>query len=307
MTRAERNELAKEALSAARFVTAGRYARANCPFCLNRVGKEDFKQCFAVDTRLGWYRCWRCAIVGRIDGYEQFDIAPSIALEVAEQKATMQPPEGFRTMKEMERSLGAEEARQYLLRRGLAPEIWEAAGIGACLTGRFAGRIVVPVLSPEGEWVGWVARAWTKKAERPYMNAPGMSAGSEGYVYNHAALLKETSVPVLVVEGVFDALAYWPDAVAVLGKPAGAQIQALAAARRPVVVVLDGDAWQEAEGVAMRLQLEGHREATWVKLPPKTDPDEVDRIWLRETARSSVENLMAWRTETALRKDETWE
>jgi DNA primase len=98
-------------------------------------------------------------------------------------------------------------------------------------------------------------------------------------LYNHTALHVETERPVMVVEGVFDALALWPHAVAVLGKPSHFQVDALASAKRPVAIVLDGDAWQEGYALAMRLRLAGQRAGS-VTLPPKTDPDEVDRAWL---------------------------
>jgi DNA primase len=106
-------------------------------------------------------------------------------------------------------------------------------------------------------------------------------------MFNHATLLKETDTPAIIVEGVFDAIAFWPDAVAVLGKPTPAQVYALASARRPIAVVLDGDAWEEGEMLALKLRFEGQRAGS-VHLPPRVDPDEVDRDWLRAEARSSL-------------------
>jgi len=165
--------------------------------------------------------------------------------------------------------------------------IWRAAKIGCCITGMQAGRIIIPVIASDGTWYGWVGRAWAKKADRPYFNAPHMSLGSVGGFFNESALYVDTEVPLMVMEGVFDALAYWPDAVAVLGKPTCAQVQALKGAARPVVVVLDGDAWEQCEMLALSLQMEGVQ-AGWVKLPPQIDPDEVDHNWLRNTAVESL-------------------
>jgi DNA primase len=165
--------------------------------------------------------------------------------------------------------------------RGLGEDIWEKAQIGVCLEGQQAGRIVVPVLAPDGLWVGWVARIWTKKGHLPYVYPRGMQRGS--VLYNQAALLVKTEKPVLVVEGVFDSLAYWPDSVAVLGKPSGPQVDALVASKRPVAVVLDGDAHDEGTALAGILQIEGQR-AGDVWLPPGKDPDEIDKDVLWEAA-----------------------
>lgn len=281
MRRDARNELAKEAMAAAKFTTASGHARANCPFCDERVGKADRKQCFSVHTVTGWYRCWRCGIAGRLDGMEDVEpVAPP------PDGPAPGPPEGFTPLDELRDALSAEPARAYLRSRGLPEPVWFSANLGACLSGRFGGRVIAPVLSPEGSWLGWVGRAWVAKCPKPYFNAPGMSLGE--VLYNHAALLVETDEPAYVVEGVFDALSLWPDSAALLGMPTDAQISAMAAARRPVVMVLDGDAWEIGWATAMRLRLEGQRAGS-VRLPPKTDPDQVGRAWLAEEGRRSLE------------------
>jgi len=279
------------AFAGKRFTTASGFARCDCPYCLERVGKEDHKACLAVNVRTGRYNCWRCGARGRIrlageDGGFELQPAQVPSPEV------IPPPEGFLELCTHPGlgSLAADEARDYLRSRGLVDEdVWTAARIGCCLSGRWGGRVVVPVLSPGGVWWGWVSRVWQKRGgERPYMTAPGMQLGGVGRLFNQAAITLVTEEPVLVVEGAFDALALWPDAVAVLGKPTMAQIATLETASRPVVIVLDGDAWEEAEMLALRLQFDGVR-AGYVRLPATKDPDEVDRAWLLAAARQSVE------------------
>lgn len=263
--------------------------RANCPFCETLLGKADRKACFAIRPDSGHYGCFRCGTKGRLR-VAGADDAPYEKPAQPEAIPQIQPPEDFTLLAEGP-GLTADSlkpARKYLLKRGLTRELAAEARIGGCATGYYGGRVVVPVLSPEGEWWGWVARAWVKQAEVPYLYPRGMARGRT--LYNHAALHVETDVPLLVVEGVFDALAYWPDAVAVLGKPSEDQFYALAAARRPVCVVLDGDAWDEGWTFAMKLRLEGQR-AGAVRLGPRIDPDEVDKGWLRDEARRSVEAL----------------
>ncbi|KKK69902.1 hypothetical protein LCGC14_2929360, partial [marine sediment metagenome] len=177
-------------------------------------------------------------------------------------------------------AVSADDARGYLKGRGLADErVWDEASIGCVLTGKWANRVVVPVISPAGEWWGWVSRLWSREASDPYRTAPGMVLG--GGMFNDAALMVETDDPVMVVEGCFDALPYWPDAVAALGKPKQLQVTSLMESKRPVAVCLDGDAWEEGMMLAARLQFEGQR-AGFVRLPPKQDPNSVDTEWLRE-------------------------
>jgi DNA primase len=106
-------------------------------------------------------------------------------------------------------------------------------------------------------------------------------------LYNAQALSLETDVPVLVVEGTLDALAHWPDSVALLGKHGKAQVEWLLASRRPVCVVLDGDAWSEGEMLALRLSFAGVRAGS-VRLEPKQDPDEVPKAELMRRALASL-------------------
>jgi DNA primase len=154
--------------------------------------------------------------------------------------------------------------------------------LGAVTTGRYGGRVIVPIIGQDGAWLWWVGRSWGP-SERPYMYPRGARGA---LLFNHAALLRKTGDPVYVVEGVFDAMALWPEAVSVLGKPNELHLEALSAAQRPVAVVLDGDAWQEGQSVAARLRLRGCVAGS-VRLAPREDPDEVSREWLEERARDA--------------------
>lgn len=272
----------------------GMFRRGICLPCEIRTGKPDRRGCFSFNSVTGFYQCFKCAIVGRLDGYEDGDIeAPEV------ERPEMRPPQGFYELTRGE-GKGAESlapARRFLKKRGLTDEaVWKAAHVGACIEGFFSDRVVVPVLAPDKEWLGFVARAWVKKHEVPYLYPRGFNRRE--VLYNHRALLPEEYdsaaesaarlsgeyPPVFVVEGVLDALALWPHSVAVLGKPSDPQVFALADSPHPIVVCLDGDAWREGEELAMRLQLEGQRAGS-IRLPPKTDPDEVPRQWLEEEAR----------------------
>jgi DNA primase len=106
-------------------------------------------------------------------------------------------------------------------------------------------------------------------------------------LYNHDALSVETDIPLMIVEGVFDTFPFWPHAAAVLGKPSHLQVAALIQAKRPIAVVLDGDAHDESLALSLRLQFEGVR-AGCVKLPPRKDPDEMNKEDLLRAARECI-------------------
>lgn len=274
-------ELARRALREARPSPTG-WWRADCPFCEARTGKADRKKCWGIRKVTGHWHCFRCGASGRLEG-EEFSDAPAPERDVL---AEIDPPEGFALLGEGPGATAASlaPARAYLAGRGMTPEMVRAARIGACARGFHYGRVVVPVLADDGHWLGWVARTWVPKPApgcRKYLYPTGMARGE--VFYNGAALRAPSDSPVLVVEGAFDALALWPDAVATLGTPSAAQLQALALSPRPVAWALDGDAWEQGEAYATRLRVEGQRSGS-VRLPPCKDPDQVPLAWLREEA-----------------------
>mgnify|MGYP001619479161 FL=1 len=257
--------------------TASGWVRADCPFCESRVGRADRHAALGLSTRTGWWHCFRCGARGRLDG--DFEPGPAPA---PPPRSAMALPAGFVPLYDGpgRSALSARPALDYLAARGLPEATGRAAGIGVVLAGPLAHRVVVPVRGPGGELLGWSARSYGG-GEPKYLYPPGMARGAT--LYNAAALAVESDAPAYVTEGVFDALALWPDAVACLGKPGPAQVALLRAARRPLVALLDGDAWRESEALAARLRLYGCR-AAYVRLPPRTDPATADLVTVRATA-----------------------
>lgn len=286
MNRTEKQTLAQEASKAAFRTNGSGYARTNCPFCVEKLGKSDRKRCFSVNHDTGFYRCFRCGTSGRLLGFNDPYSPPEEPKPQQPSTEAASPPENYLPVYEGDglTAFTLAPARKYLASRNLSVDQQAEAKIGACATGRYGQRVVVPLLDSDRDtWLGWVARSWKKDAERKYLYPRGMVRS----LYNHAILLEESDEPVYVVEGVFDALALWPYAVAVLGKPTEQHIEALISARRPVVMVLDGDAWEEGWALSMRLKMEGQTAGN-IRLAPGVDPDEVDLADLWEAAKTSL-------------------
>jgi hypothetical protein len=272
------------------------WIRAHCPFCELREGSPDRKVSFGLDTRGLWYSCYRCGIKGRLKApLDEFDSL--YAGEDAEPELLPGidgPPPGFlRLSEEPARSASVYDAAwDYLLSpqaeggRGLTEAIVTKAGIGVSPHPMWFGRVIVPVLDAAGRWVWYVGRVWKKKAERPYMYPKGARYGA---MYNEAAIDQNTTKPLLLVEGCFDAIPFFPDAAAFLGKPTDLHVKRLAQATRPLVLVLDGDAVDEGWALAFRLRLLG-KQAGSVRLPPRIDPDEVPAHVLWAAAARALEH-----------------
>lgn len=197
------------------------------------------------------------------------------------------PPSGYTQLsgKYIARSLVFSDAIEYLESRGIGAEVIAREAIGGCMRGKYAYRVIVPVLDEDQNWLWYVARAWVATARLRYLYPAGSRGGT---LYRGWAVKTPTMTPLLLVEGVFDALAHWPHASAFLGKPTAGQLDWISReAQRPLVVVLDGDAWETGWASCMRLKILGV-EAGCVRLPPKSDPAEIQAPDLLEAARYSL-------------------
>jgi len=261
------------------------WVRVNCPVCLGRTGRSDKRASFGLHSSSGWWHCFRCNAAGRIHGFEEHD-GPKKKND--DKPIGIPPPEGYVEIGrgDGKTALSYKKARDYLRKRNILTSTVRSASIGFSLDGLCRNRVIMPFLTAEeGVWAGWVARDITGTKDRKYLNARGMQRAR--LLYNANCLLTKTEKPVIVVEGIFDALACHGNAVALLGKPSDEQVEALLASSRPIAVVLDGDAWREGWALAKRLRLEG-AQAGYVRMPARTDPDEVGWDWLEEQVEKCI-------------------
>lgn len=269
------------------------WVRVCCPFCEARIGKVDRRWSCGWNDERGKYHCWRCEAVGFAPWgsrsgrqWEPIDAQP------LDPREFIDPPQGYIPLASGPGATATATAwaRDYLAERLVPFEAIETLGIGAAIEGRVAGRVIVPALAAGtfgGPWLGWVARDVLGNAPAKYLAAPG--AWVSQTVWNEEALGVETDEPAIVVEGVFDALPHWPRAVALLGKQIkGEQMALLCASKRPLAVVLDGDAHETGWALAQQLRLHGVARVGAVTLDPGTDPGITARGLLRKRARLSL-------------------
>jgi len=281
----EQHEAVEHALKSSGKREGGK-VRALCPFCTSsKTGRSDYS--LGLSPATGLYFCHRCAVGGKLKNLAQDEDGAYVADDIGGDKF-IGPPDGFIPLW-CEPALSAESlapARAYCAKRHMPREVCKRLGVGAVLDGYYSGRIVIPNMQGE-DWLGWVARDWTGRAEKKYLYPQGMSRGR---FWNHEAAWVPTDEPLIVVEGVLDAVPFWPDAVAMLGKLTLGQQDALQKTTRPVALVWDGDAWLASRAKAMELRwLNANLGAVgWVRLPPRIDPDQLDPAWVRQRARECI-------------------
>lgn len=275
------------------------WVRVECPACPDRVGKDDRSKPCGFNTITGGVNCFRCGLSGYVDGY---GTGPIESQSVSDEVEECPRPPGYMALTVQSFYTGAQS---YLTGRGVPAGLWKPLEIGVCDKDTFAsqdesevryaaqlhGRIIVPVRNLDGKWRGFVGRAYYTNPRLPYRNHPG--PWRDGTMWNVASLAVDTEVPVLVTEGLFDALPLYPNSVALLGKPTEKQVGLLLQARRPVCMCLDGDAWRLSRAVALKLHLLGQH-VGFVKLPPGKDPNDLSPDYLFRAAQESVAS-QSWR------------
>lgn len=259
--------------------------RHTCPVCPHKALVIDYKRSLSIDHASGFFRCFRCGVRGRLRGYhdafteEAEDPTDEWVLEYV-----FREPSDFHALADNPHPL-LKDARRYLARRRVTRDIAREAQIGYALKGEDRGRVIVPFLDEDGCWMGWQGRKIDYKAYHTEKDKKAL-------MWNQPAVMAESDQPLMVCEGVYDALPFWPNAVACLGKPYGPQVELLMRSPRFVVFVLDGDSHRESQAMADHLE-SCQRRAGAVLLPPGQDPSKLDRVkvWaaVQEAAGSTVE------------------
>lgn len=157
--------------------------------------------------------------------------------------------------------------------------------IGFCEEGPYAGRIIIPV-EYHKQLYTFVARALDPAVE-PKVLYPAGSRRSD-VVFNLDRLERlQHPRPLIITEGVFDALRLPNQAVAILGSQMSAQqitlLGRLPVGWRPFIIMLDGDDAGRKASLQIHRSLWSHGiPHTEARLPEGTDPSDAPEDVLRK-------------------------
>ncbi len=155
-------------------------------------------------------------------------------------------------------------------------------------------RIILP-LYMKGQLVGWQARFpgdrnWKACPFPKYWDMPGMPKRQILYNYDVAVQLPW----VVLVEGAADVWSVGPHAMALLGKSLsytqGSNFGTERLRDKPVLVMMDGEAYQDTLAIAEELQrvAPGRRPVIPIQLPPGSDPGDFDPSFHAEFLRQEA-------------------
>lgn len=280
----------------------GEQAQAWCPFHPDKGGA---KKGFNVNLKTGLWHCYSCLAGGSaqkfldllgVEGYEPdteysrlSDLAGELRNDIESiDKKEMGYPPHFNFVVKGDDSLIGRKAYEYLIARGMTDESIMMYRIGYCHDGRYSGRLIIPTLNEDDGVDYFVARSFYIASGPPYIN-PG---NSEFYKHKSEVLFNYcqacTKTHLVICEGVFDAIAVGPNAVAIFGKTISPKQEKLIRLSKSIniTVALDGDAHREAITLAHKLTGYG-RQISVAHFLPDSDPGSLERLELAKCLQSA--------------------
>ena len=237
----------------------------SCPFC------KHHKKKMSVNFSINSFKCWVCdargkniyrlvrkfgnykqrqkylELQGRLDLSEFDDVFNE--MNDIEEKQVIDLPAEFISLCNKHLPLSSQTPLDYLRGRGLSKNEILKWKIGYCRKGKYAGRIIIPSFNDDGDCNYFIARSYVGHGRR-YLNPP---CGRD-IIFNELNI--DWDEPVIIVEGVFDAVVAGDNAIPILGstlREDSKLFQAIAIHDTPVYIALDPDAEKKAHWIIRSL------------------------------------------------------
>ena len=150
-------------------------------------------------------------------------------------------PDEFKSLAEPHNSIIRDHAMLFLKKKGITQQDIKRYNLGYCSEGQYQNRIIIPSYDEHGSLNYFVGRdfyASTLKYKNPPI--PKDVIGFDLYV--------NWSLPIVLVEGVFDAMSIKGNAIPLFGKSILPNLEKKITEKRvnSIFIVLDGDAFNDA-------------------------------------------------------------
>lgn len=202
------------------------------------------------------FECWVCGFKGRTikSLLKQLKVPYEQAYEILKyvnkgeevkynpQFKAVELPKEFQSLYEASTtSVIANKVRKYLYNRGYTDKDFLKYNIGYCTTGPYEGRVIIPSYNENNQLNFFVARTY-EDAFNKYKN-PEASKDIIGFEN-----MINWNQPIILVEGVFDAIAVKRNAIPILGKSLSKSLlrKIVSSKVEDIYIALDRDAFKKA-------------------------------------------------------------
>lgn len=235
----------------------------DCPVCSHEIkglDHGDGKGNLEINYKLGVYKCWACCDTHRTYGVLRFFIKKYGTKEQLKKYDLLSPEDaeiykkkynpvklpkefillnsvsdGFKLTHHYKRAMG------YLKKRNITNDMIQKHHIGFCYTGQYINRIIIPSYDDNLDLTYFIARTYEERNKLKYKNP---EAEKDIIIWNERLI--DWDEPIYLVEGPFDSI-FLPNSIPMLGKKMSEKLfEKLYNNAKKIIIVLDGDAWEDA-------------------------------------------------------------
>ena len=253
----------------------------NCPFCNHRKPKLEINMHTNEEGKNFW-ECWVCQTRGQTirsllyqlktpkeEAQSILKYLPKGAQSEYKQLSIVELPKEYQPLYlASSESYVANMVKNYLYERGLSSNDFIKYGIGYCTTGDYGGRVVIPSYSGSNQLNFFVARTY----DGSYFKYKNPEASKDIIFFEN---LINWNAPIILCEGVFDAIAIKRNAIPILGKSISTSLykKIITSSVRDIYIALDDDAKDRAVQIGEQFLNQGKR--VFIVTLPDKDPSQM--------------------------------
>ena len=230
----------------------------HCPFCNHRKKKLEINMATNEQGHNPW-ECWVCQTKGRTirsllkqlrtprdEAAEILKYLPKGSQIEYKQLSIIEMPKEYQPLySSSQTSVIANLVKKYLYDRGLNDNDFIKYGIGYCTSGEYGGRVILPSYSESNRLNYFVGRSY----DGNYFKYKNPEVSKDIIFFEN---LINWNAPIILCEGVFDAIAIRRNAIPLLGKniPNSLYKKIITSKLTDIYIALDLDAQTEALTIA---------------------------------------------------------
>ena len=255
----------------------------HCPFCHHHKPKLEVNLTENREGKNPWH-CWACDArgttiynlfkqlkveVGKFTELKSL-VKTSKSIKETQVVSSVSLPDEFIGLDDVDNShISARHAIAYLKKRNISKYDIIKYNIGYCESGMYANMIIIPTYDKDGRLNYFTARSFEKE---PYIKYRNPSASRDIIPNEH---LINWNIPIVICEGLFDAIAIKRNAIPLLGKNIQSSLmkKIVTSLVDKIYIALDRDAMKQALRFCENIMAEG-KEVYLVDLQDK-DPSEM--------------------------------
>ena len=253
----------------------------HCPFCNHRKPKLEINMHTTEEGKNFW-ECWVCQTRGqsirsllkqlktpRQQAAEILKYLPKGSEIEYKGLSIIELPKEYQSLySASSTSVVANLVKKYLYERGLTDNDFIKYGVGYCTTGEYGGRVIIPSYSESNQLNFFIARTY----DGNYFKYKNPETSKDIIFFEN---LINWNAPIILCEGVFDAIAIRRNAIPILGKSISNSLykKILTSSVSDIYIALDSDARNRALEISEQLLNQG-KKVYLVEMKEK-DPSEM--------------------------------